>query len=193
VEIDPKEFINRENYEEILKQILLEQFLINSDNGWIFRRARYYWVALQAEDEEKSARDLLLALIKKPEWRNSPFSALREAVRLLPHGQKGAPVSEMRQLSLSIAERDPGFQKLRVKIHVKPDEGDARRVRAYAKARGIRELLKDYERLANIIEKVYRPQENGAEILSLAGRVKDPGMAKALRKGAARLSVEKDF
>ena len=46
-------------------------------------------------------------------------------MRLLPHGRAGAPVSEMRQLALSLAEEDPGFESLRIKLHVRPEPGDA--------------------------------------------------------------------
>jgi hypothetical protein len=191
-DIKPKDFLSREHQDDILKQILLEQFLINADDGWIFRGARYYWGALQAEDEEKSARDLLLSLVKEMDWRNSRFPVLREAVRLLPHGRKGAPVTEMRQLSRSIAEKDEGFKRLRVKIHARPDAGDAERVRAYAADQGISGLSADYQRLAVTIEEVYQPQGMGNEILSLAGQVKDPKLGQALKERATQLSEQKD-
>ena len=36
--------------------------LIADDDGWIFRKARYYRGAVQEEDERKAARELLVAL-----------------------------------------------------------------------------------------------------------------------------------
>ena len=84
------------------------------------------------------------------------FIVLREAARFLPHGHDDASVSEMRQLSLSIAETDKNFEILRVKIHIHPELSDAADVRAYAEKSGISELRSQYERLATIIEEVYK-------------------------------------
>jgi len=39
-----------------LRQVLLEQFLIQNDDGWVFRQARFYRGALQVEDERAAAR-----------------------------------------------------------------------------------------------------------------------------------------
>ncbi|MBW2691742.1 MAG: phosphoenolpyruvate synthase, partial [Deltaproteobacteria bacterium] len=39
---------------DALKQILIEKFLMQADDGWIFRGARSYRGAFQAEDEEAS-------------------------------------------------------------------------------------------------------------------------------------------
>lgn len=119
-EIKPHEFLQHHQAEHLLKQILLEQFLIEADDGWILRRARYYRGALQAEDEAASGQ----ALLHDPSWRNERFLVLREAVRLLPHGREGAPLTAMRELSKTIAEQDRGFEPLRIKLHVRPEPTD---------------------------------------------------------------------
>ena len=38
--------------------MLIEHFLINADDGWILRKARFYRGALQDEDERAGARRL---------------------------------------------------------------------------------------------------------------------------------------
>jgi len=192
-DIDPRDFVSQQNYEEILKQIILEQFLVSADDGWILREARYYRGALQAEGEEKNGKRILLALLEDPRWSDALFPVLREAVRFLPHGRKGAPFTEMRQLARTIAEKDIGFEPLRTKIHVKPDAGDAERVRAYAAQEGNAEILEEYRKLAATIDEVYRPEEMGPEILLLADRLKNTGAAVDLRRNASLLSGKGDF
>ncbi|MCK4985938.1 MAG: hypothetical protein KAS40_10490, partial [Desulfobacterales bacterium] len=191
-DIRAAEFKQNPRHETILKQMLLEQFLIEADNGWIFRRARYYRGALQAEDEANSGRALLLELLSEPGWQENQFILMREAVRLIPHGHRGAPITEMRQLSRSLAENDQNFETLRIKLHVKPEAADAQRVRDYGSAKGKPELAKDYEHLAEIIEKVFRSRDTTAELRSLAKRIKDPQLAESLRQYSAKLSDQNE-
>jgi len=187
-DIDAQDFIADTQYEAILKQMLLEQFLIEADDGWIFHRARYYRGALQAEDEANSGRALLLELVSEPGWHENRFILLREAVRFIPHGHRGAPITEMRQLSRSLAEKDSNFEPLRIKLHVKPEADDGQRVREYADAKGNPELAEDYTHLAEIIEKVFRSRDLDAEVGLLAKRFKDPGLAANLRQYAGKLT-----
>ena len=191
-DIRATEFKQNPLHETILKQMLLEQFLIEADNGWIFRRARYYRGALQAEDEANSGRTLLLELLAEPGWQDNRFVLMREAVRFIPHGHRGAPITEMRQLSRSLAEDDQNFEALRIKLHVKPEAADAQRVRDYGSAKGKPELAEDYEHLAQIIEKVFRSRDITAEVGSLARRIKDPQLSESLRRYSAKLSDQND-
>ena len=188
-DIKPDEFLQNPDHPDIVKQMILEQFLIKADDGWIFRRARYYRGALQAEDETRSGNDLLLTLIAEPYWREKYF-VLREAVRLFPHGRQGAPISEMRQLSLAIAEQDENFEMLRIKIHVKPEFGDASSVRAYAAQKGLPDLSDQYERLAVSIEKVFRPSDLRNELRLLSKQIKDKHMIRMLNQRAGQLSED---
>ncbi len=83
------ELLQDPRHPDIVKQMVLEQFLIEADDGWIFRRARYYRGALQTEDETYAGRELLQALVSDPAWRENRFMVLREAVRFIPHGRQG--------------------------------------------------------------------------------------------------------
>ena len=80
-------------------QLLIEKFLIESDDGWIFRRARYYRGAVQEEDERKASRELLVALAARPEWIGLRWPMLRIAARLLPHGRDEASMQKVRQMA----------------------------------------------------------------------------------------------
>jgi len=190
--IDASRLMADPQQNDIVKQMILERFLIDADDGWIFQKARYYRGALQTEDENWGGRDLLLALVKDPVWHQKQFLVLREAVRFIPHGRKDAPVSEMRQLALSLAERDPNFEKLRIKIHVHPELDDAARVRSYARLSGNPELEGDYERLAQTIEEIYQPRDVVPVVLLLAKQIKNAELRQQIRQSAVRLRDQTD-
>jgi hypothetical protein len=170
-----------------LKQMILEQFLIDADDGWILRNARYYRGALQMEDETRGGQDILLSLVENPDLGRKRFIVLREAARFLPRGRKDAPVSQMRQLSLSIAEKDKNFETLRIKIHVHPELSDAESVRAYAQKQGISELLNEYEHLAKIIENVYKAREIEPLVAALVKQIKNTELKRQINRDATRL------
>ena len=186
-DVDPKTFQENPEHIDIAKQMILEQFLIDADDGWIFRRARYYRGALQTEDETRGGQALLLALVNETEWNQNRYIVLREAVRFMPHGRKDAPVSEMRQAALAIAEKDKNFQTLRIKIHNRPELGDADQVRAYAKSRGVPELSKDYENLALTIEEVYQPRDVGPVVDAMAKQLKNAELKRQINQKAQKL------
>ena len=190
--IDPASFRADPDWLPTLKQILLEQFLIEADDGWIFRQARYYSGALQTENENASGRALLLELLKDPGMHNENFLVLREAVRLLPHGRRGAPLIEMRQLSRAIEDKDPNFTLLRIKLHVRPDPTDAVRVRAYAAGKGKPALAGEYQRLAVVIDEVYQSRDIVEELNQAASGTRDAGLARSLKQAAVLLEAEQD-
>jgi hypothetical protein len=191
-DVRAQEFVQNPRHPDIVKQMILEQFLIEADDGWIFRRARYYRGALQTEDETRFGRDLLLALVSDADWRENRFLVLREAVRFIPHGRKGVPITEMRQLSRTLAENDPDFETLRIKLHVHPEPADAQKVADYAARKGKPELTKDYAHLKDIIDQVFKVRDIQKEIESLAQTVKDSKLSKALAQSAGRLAPEND-
>lgn len=191
-DVRPQEFTRDERHPAILKQMLLEQFLIEADDGWIYRRARYYRGALQAEDEDYWGRQLLLALVSDASRQKDRFVLLREAVRFLPHGRRGAPITEMRELSRRLAEEDPDFEALRIKLHVKPEAADAQRVRDYAAGKKDPALAEGYEHLAEVIENVFTSEDMTLTLRSLAKRIKDPRLATALGQSAEKLSDQND-
>jgi hypothetical protein len=191
-DVRAEEFLQDPRHLDIIKQMILEQFLIEADNGWIFRRARYYRGALQTEDETRAGRELLLALVSDPAWRDNRFMVLREAVRFIPHGRQGAPITEMRQLSRTLAENDPDFETLRIKLHVHPELADAQKVKDYAARQGKPELAKDYTHLVDIIEQVFQSHDIQKEIETLAETVKNVPFAESLVQAANRLAPKND-
>jgi hypothetical protein len=191
-DIQPDLFVTDPLYPEMIRQMILEQFLITADDGWILRRARYYRGALQAEDETARGRELLEALAAQPRMIGRDFVVLREAVRLFPHGRAGTPISEMRQLSRTLAEKDNRFETLRVKIHVKPQPADAAAVRAYASEKGLPELSTQYEQLARHIEAVFEYRDVSTDVAALAGKVKHVELARLMRQRIGQLRDENE-
>jgi phosphohistidine swiveling domain-containing protein len=191
-DVRAREFLQDARHLDIVKQMVLEKFLIEADEGWIFRRARYYRGALQTEDETRAGRELLLALVSDPAWRENRFIVLREAVRFIPHGRQGAPITEMRQLSRMIAENDPNFETLRIKLHVHPELADAQQVQAYAAQRGKPELAEDYANLKEIIEQVFKVRDIQKEIQILAETVKNKQLAEVLDQTSDKLASQND-
>ncbi len=190
--MDPAAFLDDPRHPGMLKQMILEQFLIKADDGWIFRKARYYRGGLQAESEDRGAGALLHALAGEPGWRNQRFLVLREAVRLLPRNPGNAPISEMRQLSLAIADWDPGFTPLRAKLHVRPEPGDGAQVRNHAATKGLPGLKQSYERLAAIIDEIFRPRDAAPELIALSKSIRDPTLSQMLLEGGHQLLEERD-
>ena len=150
---DARQGIKEENFNDYYNQLLLNKFLTNIDDGWVLRKAQFYRGAVQEENERDGARELLIALSAQKEWITYRYLGLRTGVRLLPHGKDGASVQKVRQMAASLADKDRGFTKLRVKIHGSPDAGDAEKVRAYAKTKAKKE---QYIKLADEIDSVYK-------------------------------------
>lgn len=193
-DLDPADYVGAEPHLDALRQILLERFLIRFDDGWIFRQARFYRGAIQVEDEQRKARELLLAMINDPIWRRGErYLLLREAVRLLPTSDDIPAATRVRELSTRIAEEDPGFQDLRVKIHGMPDAGDAQRVRRYARERGKADLTADYRQLADKLDILYEPQTAIRRLEILANKSRGQPIESTLQEAAQRLGRTRDL
>ncbi|HXG27786.1 MAG TPA: PEP/pyruvate-binding domain-containing protein [Nevskiales bacterium] len=190
--IKPEQVVGPQADPAFLPLLLAEKFLIAFDDGWIFRRARFYRGALQDYNEQDSATEILLALLGDPVWRER-IVVLYESARLLPHGVSTNVLTQIRGLATTVTEQDPDFARLRDKIHAAPDAGDARRVREYAagpKAKA--KLQADYERLAADIDRAYLQKTLPAALEALARRVQEPALAERIAAFAADLQTQID-
>jgi hypothetical protein len=180
--IDAQKAVAAPDFPDTFAQLLVEKFLIATDNGWILRKAQFYRGAIQDEDERQSARNLLTAMAAREEWIGYRFPALRIGVRLLPHGADTASAQKVRNMATAIADRDPAFQRLRVKIHGSPDASDAANVREYAAELSDPGLQQQAETLAMEIERAYAPLPLG-EVLEANAKAFStaPGLQRLLR------------
>jgi hypothetical protein len=183
--IDAPKAVTAPDFPDVYAQLMVEKFLVATDNGWILRKALFYRGALQEEDEREGARNLLQAMAARPEWIGYRFVALRTGVRLLPHGVDTASAQKVRQMAAALSDRDAGFAALRAKIHGTPEAGDAARVRSYAAA-AKPELRASYEELAAEIDRVYQPKPLD-QALEGAARAfsREPALQKSLSEARA--------
>ncbi len=159
--LDAGKAVAAPDFPDAYAQLLIERFLVATDDGWIFRNAQFYRGAIQEEDEREAARNLLIAMAARPDWIGYRYPALLAGVRLLPHGADTASAQKVRNAAAAIADQDPGFQRLRVKIHGTPDGSDAAAVREYAGKMADPALRRQAEALAAEIDRVYAPRPLG--------------------------------
>ncbi|MEM9056100.1 MAG: hypothetical protein AAGD86_01410, partial [Pseudomonadota bacterium] len=166
VEIAPDEVLSRDS--TFLPQLLLEQFLIRVDDGWILRGARFYGGAFQVEGETASATAMLEALLMDEQWLERRLLLVVEAARLLPHGVASSALTKIRADAAALEDADAAFEPLRNKIHGRPDASDAASVREYARTRGQPQLAEQYEALAVAIEREADPARVSTRLRELA-------------------------
>lgn len=176
---------------QAFRQLLLERYLIASDDGWIFRGARYYRGALQVEDELAGARRLLVAIADDSQAQPRDFVLLRTAAKLLAHGKETPDLARVRNLSSQLGEQDPGFASLRNKIHSQPDAGDAERVRAYLHTAPPQRQL-GYAQLALAIDAVFRDDRLDAALEAVVESLPSRLVADELRRSRRVFKGEAD-
>jgi hypothetical protein len=180
-DLDPALFTGADADLPLLRQIVLERFLMGWDQGWIFRGAFTYRGAFQIEDEEVGAKRVVRALLADPLWRDpSRFALLRETVRLLPIHVDTVSAAQVRADALQLAAADGAFMSLRAKIHNAPDAADADRVRDFARERG--RTGGRYEALATSIDRLYAPDGALVAVLKLAPIIAKPDVEEQLRE-----------
>lgn len=177
---------------EALRQLLLERFLIGFDDGWIFRGARSYRGALQAENEIAGGRRILAALNRTEAPDEQTFLLLREAARLLPHGTDSSAMADVHRLASSLAQKDPAFAPLRIKLHGHPQRSDAQRVREHAARAGVAGLAADYEKLARSVERLFYFGPLHERLAAYAREVHQPELERHLRHAAQILGHHLD-
>lgn len=191
--LDPGLITNAQGYSDLYNQILIEKFLIAADDGWIFRKARYYRGAVQAENETAMARELLLGLAGKDVWNLRGFIPFRIGANLLDHGVETTSVAKVRQQSLALSEKDKGFLPLRVKMHNQPDQEDAQRVRDYAADVRDPDLAAEYEGLAAEIDKVFAPESAAKRLKEIQKKLSgNPELAGEITAAVKILETAKD-
>ncbi len=135
VALDFEKFFDAKRDHHLLKQLVLEKYLTEVDQGWIYRRARTYRGARQAEDEEKAGRKLLIQLLSDPDWNSRHYYLANQAVAAVPHGGADPAVQKIRALAKAVADQDPRFQPIRNQIHSAPGPDDLPAVERYLRDR----------------------------------------------------------
>ncbi len=187
--VDAKREVAASDFPDAYAQLLIEKFLFAADDGWIMRKAQFYRGAIQEEDEREGARSLLDAMAARDDWIGYRYPALRAGVRLLPHGADTASAQKVRNMAAAMSDKDPNFQRLRVKIHGSPDASDAASVREYGANVADAAMKAQAQALATEIDRVYAPRPLG-EVLDEHARAFSaaPWLQELLRNGRDALS-----
>jgi hypothetical protein len=167
-----------------LKQYQLEKYLTALDDGWIFRRARYYRGAVQAEDEEAWGVKFLTWLLAQDEVVSSQYLLIRQACKDIPHKAGEDRWQNIRALAKAISDSLPSFVSLRVKIHGQPEFSDVQRVREFLASNTSRIPQKQKDQLLSLLKQMEQAYQESS-LQSLTGylsRLRDaPQIAEALR------------
>ena len=114
-----------------LKELALQKYLVEVDQGWIYRRASSYRGARQIEDEERAGREVLVKLFADPEWLARNYYLATQLVDALPHGVGDSQAKRIRTLATTAAGLDTRFQTIRAKIHSYPGPEDLKLVKDF--------------------------------------------------------------
>ena len=153
--IDELEITEFQSKPRTLTPLLVERYLITRDDGWIYRNARGYRGAAQIEDEIEGAKELLLSILSKAQWRDQHYFLAREAARLFPRAAATELLSTIRNTASNLAKSDRRFTSIRNKIHAYPDAEDSNRIRSYAIGNVSQDKRVSYFQLANLIDTAY--------------------------------------
>lgn len=141
------EFLDLPRNHHWLRQIVLLDYFVTAEDGWIYRRALQRRGVRQAEDEEAAARRLLRQLLQDPAWTGPNYLLALQLAAALPHGVGSARTKQIRALSTTLADQDRRFLPLRAKIHSRPGPEDITAVEDFilrqqpADPAGFRELI----------------------------------------------------
>lgn len=166
---DPLAVANNYSPEGELQALMLEQFLIDVDDGWILRKARSYRGAFQIENEQEVGSQILKALTSDKAPFERRYLLILEAFKRLPFtaGDESL-VNTVRTTASSLNDEDSGFGNLRNSIHGKLSADDATRVRAYAEKNKQSPRYADMVELADNIDLIFSPGSIEATLRDLA-------------------------
>ncbi len=188
--LTPEELTESQPRRQRLRELALERYLIDIDNGWVMRRARGYRGHIQVEDEEAAGRALLEALLAEEDWALDNFLLLRESVRVIPHGREDDLARSVRRTAVELAELDPAAEFLRAEIHGRPDTSTVERLRRWLAGPRSPDVRLIGQRLADDLDRLYGEEGRRERLSTSLGRLRASGPAGEWRRAAGQaLSV----
>lgn len=138
-----------------LRELALERYLIDIDDGWVLQKAQGYRGRVQVEDEQASGRRLLLRVLTDDRWLEGNFLLTREFARVVPHGEDTDLARNVRRAAIELAELEPAAERWRAEIHAAPDASTARRLRAWLRSRRDERVTAIGGQLADDLDALY--------------------------------------
>lgn len=130
-----EDFLDARRNHYWLREMLVLNYLVERDHGWIYARTYSRRGVRQAEDEAREGRRLLSTLLSDHAWVEKNYLLAMMTTAATPHGQESNRVKRIRSLSAALAEEDRSFQPLRGKIHSKPEPDDVAKVEQFIRER----------------------------------------------------------
>lgn len=124
-------FWDAKNAQSRLKQYQIEQYLFDTDGGWINEKGQYYRGAKQVEDEMEWGRDFFIEILQDKKVIRDYYLLIRRAAREIPHGIDDSDTRSVRSISQEIADMNSKFQNIRIKIHGLPQPSDIKLVEEF--------------------------------------------------------------
>jgi len=189
--LDAKELA--ENYSPAgrLQAILLEQFLIDTDDGWILRKARFYRGAFQVENEEEVASKTINYLTEPAVPIKERYWLVAEAIKHLPGATgQSSLLNQIRDTAATLHQDYAEFSSLRNKIHGRLSADDAARVREFADNNPDLKRHAEIVALADAIDTLF-DAEQLVETLNSIERVSPTLQAQIASVNNANSSIDK--
>lgn len=127
------EFWDQSDNHSRVKQYQLVKYLSTVDDGWIYKKGRYYRGAMQSEDEEAWGKEFYTSILANNKALSSDYYLLRESLKDIPHEGDSNTAQLIRSQSKVLADEIPDFMKIRIKIHGNPDATDIQAVEDFLK------------------------------------------------------------
>ncbi|MDX1499410.1 MAG: hypothetical protein R3176_05910, partial [Woeseiaceae bacterium] len=174
-----EELIQSQPRQGRLRELPLERYLVDIDNGWVLARAQDYRGRVQIEDETASGKRLLERLLADEAWALENFLLVREAARTIPHGADSDLARSVRRDAVELAELAPAADRFRAEIHSSPSRDIVPRLDAWATTQSRPEVADFARRLARDLDQLYGPAGRRARIAAAlaALRAAEPGQA----------------
>ncbi len=159
-----------------LRQLPLERYLVDIDDGWVLHRANAYRGRLQIEDEEKTGRRLLTQLLADTDWALDNFLLVREAAATIPHGDDNDLARKVRRKAIQLAELEPAADRWRAEIHASPSQATSGKLRRWAERQRRDDVKTMALELATDLDTLYGPSGRKSRIETVLQRLgRSPG------------------
>lgn len=151
------ELFNTDDRHTRLRELPLERYLIDIDDGWVLRRAQSYRGRVQIEDEERFGRELLQQLLVVKNWAEDDFLLVREAARVIPHGNDNDLARTVRRMAIELAQLEPSAERWRAEIHGTPGKDIAARLLKWVVRQKNPDVVRVGTQLASDLDILYGP------------------------------------
>ncbi|MDX1405105.1 MAG: PEP/pyruvate-binding domain-containing protein [Woeseiaceae bacterium] len=176
-----------------LRELPLERYLVDIDDGWVLRRAQTYRGRVQVEDEEAAGARLLQQLMLDTRWSLDNFLLLRELARTIPHGEDSDLARDARRKAIELAELDASAERWRIEIHNNPSATTAQRLRNWSMLRRDEAVTVAGLALADTLDTLYGEAGRRARIDAALARVGSGAMGSNWRQAVNGALAKVDF